>query len=116
MSAVAQNYRRTPRVLVSIPVHLDLTRRYAFAGTIVSLTTRGCLIETGVAEQLEGRAIFVRLQLPERRLMPLQGRVIYRIGNKCGVEFTELASTDKRLLMELVRDCRKNADADKGRS
>ena len=107
MSAVAQNYRRTPRVRASIPVQLDLTTRYAFSGKVVSLTTRGCLIETGVAEQIDGRDIFIRLQLPEQRLMPLRGRVIYRIGHKCGVEFTELTSTDKRLLVELVRDCRR---------
>ena len=54
-------YRRTRRVRASIPVQLDLTRRYAFSGTIVSLSTRGCLIETGVAEQLNGKAIFIRL-------------------------------------------------------
>src|SRR5215207_10698820 len=105
MVAVAQNYRRTPRVRASIPVQLDLTTRYAFSGTIVSLTTRGCLIETGIAEQLEGKAIFIRLRLSEQGLMPLQGRVIYRIGNKCGVEFTELTSKEKGLLVELVRHC-----------
>ena len=116
MCAVVQNYRRTPRVRASIPVQLDLTRRYSFSGTVVSLTTRGCLIETGVAEQLEGRDIFLRLQLPERQLMPLQGRVIYRIGSKCGVEFTELSSTDKRQLVDLVRDYRKKGEADEGRA
>jgi hypothetical protein len=101
-------YRRTRRVRTSIPVQLDLTRRYAFAGIIVSLTTRGCLIETGVAEQLAGKDIFLRLQLPERQFMTLRGRVIYLLVNsKCGVEFTELTSTDKGLLVELVRHWRR---------
>jgi len=106
MSAVAQNYRRTPRVRASIPVQLDLTRRYAFSGTVVSLSTRGCLIETGIAEQLDKKDVFIRLQLPQHRLVPLQGRVIYWIGNKCGVEFTELTSKEKGMLVELVRHCR----------
>lgn len=103
MCGVTKNYRRTPRVSTSIPVQLDLTRYYAFRGTILSLSTRGCLIETEVAEQLEGKTIFVRLQLPPHWLMPLQGKVIYRQDKKCGVEFTELTSKDKGMLVELVR-------------
>jgi hypothetical protein len=105
ISAVVE-YRRTRRVRTSIPVQLDLTRRYAFSGTIVSLSTRGCLIETGIAEQLNGKAIFIRLQLPQQGLIALQGRGIYLLGNKCGVEFTELASKEKGMLVELVRHCR----------
>ena len=111
MFAVVE-YRRTRRVRASIPVQLDLTRRYAFSGTIVSLSTRGCLIETGIAEQLDGKAIFIRLQQPRQGLMALQGKVIYRIGNKCGVEFTELTSNDKRMLMELAQHCRTKAEDD----
>ena len=112
MTAVVE-YRRTRRVRASIPVQLDLTRRYAFSGTIISLSTRGCLIETGVAEQLNGKAIFIRLNLPQQGLMALQGRVLYLIGNnKCGVEFTELTSKDKGLLVELVRHCRTKGEAD----
>lgn len=106
MCAVVKEYRRTPRVRTSIPVRVDLTRYYAFSGTILSLSTRGCLIETGVAEQIEGKTVFIRLQLPTRSLLPLQGKVIYRQGDKCGVEFAELTSKDKGMLVELVRSCR----------
>ena len=111
MSAMVE-YRRTRRVRASIPVQLDLTRRYAFSGTIISLSTRGCLIESGVAEQLNGKSVFIRLNLPQQGLMALQGKVIYLIENKCGVEFTELTSTDKGLLVELVRHCRTKGEAD----
>jgi hypothetical protein len=103
---VPTNYRRTPRVRVAIPVQLDLSRNYAFRGTIISLSTRGCLIQTGVAEQLEGQRIFIRLRLPSEQLMSLQGQVLYQHDGKCGVEFTELGSKEQRLLVELVRSCR----------
>lgn len=103
---VPTNYRRTPRVRASISVQLDISRSYAFRGTITSLSTRGCLIETGIAEQLEGKTIFIRLELPTRQWMALQGRVIYQKSGACGVEFTELGGKDKGLLVELVRHCR----------
>ena len=100
------NYRRTPRVRAAIPIQLDLSRSYAFRGTIISLSTRGCLIQTGVAEQLEGQLIFIRLQTPAQQSLSLQGKVLYQHGGKCGVEFTELGSKEQRMLVELVRSCR----------
>ena len=103
MCGVTKNYRRTPRVRTSIPVQLDISRSYAFHGTILSLSTRGCLIQTGVAEQLQGRTIFIRIPLPSRQVMSLQGKVIYLYEGRCGVEFTELASKEKGMLVELVR-------------
>ena len=44
--------------------------------------------------------------------MALQGKVIYLVGNKCGVEFTELTSKEKAMLVELVRHCRTKGEAD----
>jgi hypothetical protein len=103
---VTTNYRRTPRVRTSIPVQFDISRSYAFRGTILSLSTRGCLIQTGVAEQLQGRTIFIQMQLPSRQVVSLQGKVIYLHAGRCGVEFTELASKEKGMLVELVRHYR----------
>jgi len=103
---VTTNYRRTPRVRTSIPVQLDVSRSYSFRGTILSLSTRGCLIETGLAEQLQGQTIFMRLQLPSQQYLSLQGTGIYLQGKKCGVEFTGLTSRDKGMLVELVRHYR----------
>jgi hypothetical protein len=105
---VTTNYRRTPRVRTSIPVQLDLTRNYAFRGTILSLATRGCLIETGVAEQLRGKAIFIQLQSASRQTVSLRGNVIYLHDGKCGVEFTGLTGKEKGMLVELVRHYRTN--------
>jgi hypothetical protein len=107
---MSTNYRRTPRVRTSIPVQLDVTRHYAFRGTILSLSTRGCLIETGVAEQLQGRTVFLRLLALSQESLSLQGKAIYLYEGKCGVEFTDLTSKEKGLLVELVRHHRVKAN------
>ena len=100
------NYRRTPRVRTSIPVQLDVTKTYTVSGTIISLSTRGCLVETGVAEQLQGKTVGLRLQSLSQQSVSLQGKVIYLHEGRCGVEFIELASKEKGVLVELVRHYR----------
>ena len=98
-------HREVKRIAVSIPVAWDVTPQCLRAGTITSLSIKGCLIETDLGQPLEGKTLFLRFAVPGGKEMLLHGEVLYylrRVG--FGMEFRELSEEDKKRLQELVEN------------
>lgn len=104
LSALPERQRRKlQRVAVTIPVNWGMTRACLNNGTITSLSSKGCLIETDSPEALSIQMIYLRFRLPDGSQMMLQGRVLYYLKQLIfGVEFSALAEQDRSRLDQLV--------------
>jgi CheY-like chemotaxis protein len=104
LSAMPERQRRKlQRVAVTIPVNWGMTRACLNNGTLISLSSKGCLIKTDSPEALSIQIIYLRFQLPDGSQMMLQGRVLYYLKQVIfGVEFSALAEHDRSRLDRCV--------------
>ncbi|MBA3439447.1 MAG: response regulator [Pyrinomonadaceae bacterium] len=94
--------REVERLQVYIPAHWGVTWQCQHDGTITSLSTKGCLVQTNLVETLSGAPIFLRFLPSTERWMSLRGKVLYYLREVgFGVEFTELTGEDEATLKKL---------------
>ncbi len=97
--------RRYPRAKVSIPVEWGTAPNCGYKGVILILGLGGCLIQAPLYAS-PGRAVFVRLELPEEgedAHVLLRGHIKYQMkGMGLGVEFMELTDEEKRVIGGIV--------------
>ncbi len=102
---MTEKRRKVERVRTSIPVEWGVTRDYQRHGKLVSLSTKGCLLQTEHVEPLYGKTLHLRFPLPDDEWMTLQGRVIYYLREVgFAVEFDEIPDAEHYLLARLVED------------
>ena len=95
--------RKLQRVAVAIPVNWGMTRACLNNGTLISLSSKGCLIQTDSPEALSVQIIYLRFQLPGGSQMMLQGHVLYYLKQVIfGIEFSALAEHDRSMLERFV--------------
>ena len=97
------------RVPTSLPVEWGLSKKYQYHGKIKSLSAGGCLIETEAIQPLYGKAIYIRVPLPDREWWEVQGEVLYYVREVgFGVHFSEMTDDDRSTLRQLMQHYREN--------
>jgi hypothetical protein len=90
-------------VPTSLPVEWGLTPKYEYHGKITSLSPGGCLLQTTAIQPLYGKAIHIRIPLPEHEWWEVRGEVLYYLRDVgFGVEFTALSGGDAATLTRLM--------------
>ncbi len=101
--------REVERIQVYIPAHWGVTWQCPHDGTITSLSTKGCLVQTNLVETLSGAPIFLRFLPSTEKWVSLRGKVLYYLREVgFGVEFTELTNEDEATLNKLGEHYGKN--------
>jgi hypothetical protein len=99
--------RKVVRVSASLPVEWGLTPKYEHHGKITSLSHGGCLLQTDAIQPLFGKAIYIRVPLPDREWWEVRGEVLYYLREVgFGVEFSDLDADSAATLRALMRQLR----------
>jgi PilZ domain len=107
--------REHQRVRTSIPIEWGVSDAYQRRGTILSLSTGGCLIKANIDELLSDKTIFVRFMLPaghwSAHWVSLRGEIAYYLrGVGFAMQFTEMTEADSEMLGQLVLYYREMGD------
>jgi hypothetical protein len=103
---VQQVLEDTPRSSPRVPTHLRALcekRGREWAATVLSLSENGCLMRSPEPLRL-GARIRVRVELPQRGPLALEGEVSYQLPPDVGVVFDALPRSVRETLAEFVRD------------
>lgn len=98
--------RRYPRITVSFYIDWGLTAACGQQGRVTSISLGGCFVQTPIEPLQTGERAFLRLCLPEERL--LQAEVRYHLESVgFGVMFQDLTIEDQLALEALIASYQK---------
>ncbi len=94
--------RETRRIKTSLSCNWGVTEDCPRNGTITSLSSKGCFVQTKAAIS-EGAKLFINCWLPSRRWFPLRGQIVYHIPRVgFGLTFADMTDSDHEMLNLLL--------------
>lgn len=89
---------------VSIPARWGTTPQVPHVATVISLSIKGCLVQTDIVKPLSDLPIYLNMLLPHGGWMSLRGSVIYHLrGVGFGMIFLGLEQNEEDMIQEILQ-------------
>ena len=101
-TALEDHPRGSARAMTQLPARCTRVDR-RWMGAIVSLSTSGCLFETR-SEMQPGLELNMLFPLPRDRMVYTRARVLHRVGNSVGMQFSDPPEASQQAIGEFVTE------------